>query len=188
MDVANMPKVVPMEEREWFVLFAICVAGKSAKQTQGKVNDYLRIYSRKFTPFQVVQRDVNAGVLGVALRTHRMGQYKRIERAFTEVSKLDVRTDLTVEKLEAIPGIGPKTARFIVLYTNPDADCVPLDTHILKYLKSRGYEGVPKSTPPAGKKYRQLEARFQMEAADHGKSVRQLDTEVWSSYANRGAS
>lgn len=193
MDVSDMPlcpKVVPMEEREWFVLFSICVAGKSAKQTQEKVNSYLRLYGRKFTPFQVVQRDINAGVLDVALRTHSMGQYKRIRKAFEEVVKLDVTKDLTVEKLEAIPGIGPKTARFIVLYTNPDADCVPLDTHILKYLKIKyeHYEDVlgfkiPKSTPTKGPRYQKLEKLFQEEAKKQGKSVRQLDTEVWTSYA-----
>lgn len=184
MDVANMPNIVPMEEREWFVLFAICVAGKSAKQTQRKINDYLHLYNSRLTPFQIVQQDVTAGVLHVALRTHKMGQYKRIEKAFTEVSKLDVAKDLTISKLEAIPGIGPKTARFIVLYTCPNADCVPLDTHILKYLaKEFPDKKVPKSTPPKGNKYNELEALFQECAEIRGVSVRELDTEIWQSYA-----
>jgi len=42
---------------------------------------------------------------------------------------------------------------------------------------------VPKGTPPAGRKYRELELLFQESAKAQGKSVRQLDTEVWQSYA-----
>jgi len=184
MDVSNMPKVVPVEEREWFVLFAICVAGKSAKQTQTKLNQYLG--NVPLSPFEIAQVDIKCEWLGSSLRDCKIGQYSRIEKAFREVIKLDVTKDLTVEKLEAIPGIGPKTARFIVLYTDPDAQCVPLDTHILKYL-AKHYPGakVPKSTPAAGRKYRELELLFQESAKAQGKSVRQLDTEVWQSYAKQ---
>ncbi len=192
MDVANMPTVVPMSEREWFVLFAICVAGKSAKQTQEKLNGYLKgcgYYAvGKWSPFEVVERDIAMGSLMRVLQDVKMGQYKRIERAFREVVKLDVTKDLTVEKLEAIPGIGPKTARFIVLYTQENSNVVPLDTHILKFLATFDYEDilgfkVPKSTPSKGKRYEALERMFQDIARGRGKTVRELDTEVWQSYA-----
>ncbi len=187
MDVSNMPKVVPMEEREWFVLFAICVAGKSAKQTQLKLNSLLSwcAYEGQ-TPFQAIDNEVNTGQLDHAVRLFKMGQYKRIIKAFEAAILLDVKTDLTVEKLEAIPGIGPKTARFIVLYTDPDAQCVPLDTHVLKFLKATYPDlDVPKSTPTKGNKYNFLEKLFQHEAQERGKSVRELDTEVWQSYAKQ---
>jgi thermostable 8-oxoguanine DNA glycosylase len=177
-----MPQTVPMSEREWFVLFAICVAGKSAKQTQAKLNEYLNFGFS--SPFDTVRLDIANNSLLPYLKAVKMGQYKRIEKAFREVVKLDVTKDLTVEKLEAIPGIGPKTARFIVLYTDPDSQCVPLDTHILKYLRSKGFDA-HKSTPPAGKKYRWFEEQFKACAIAAGKTVRELDTEVWQRYAKR---
>jgi endonuclease III len=187
MDVQNMPKVVPMEEREWFVLFAICVAGKSAKQTAKKLNSFLlgaELDAAVWSGWFEWLRNLPDDSLDRAVRFFKFGQYKRIIKAFREVAKLDVTKDLTVEKLEVIPGIGPKTARFIVLYTDPNADCVPLDTHILKFLKEYFPEcKVPKSTPPAGKTYNKLEKMFQEAAKSKGKSVRQLDTEVWQSYA-----
>lgn len=193
MDVSNMPKVVPLEEREWFVLFSICVAGKSAKQTQEKLNGLLKDMAEgtpvhlRPSAFDVVWWADRQGKLGDYLRKHKIGQYTRIEKAFREVVKHDVVTIRpTVEILETVPGIGPKTARFIVLYTNPDADCVPLDTHILKFLAHVfPHEKVPKSTPPAGHKYRYLEELFQRTAKAIGKTVRQLDTEVWQSYAKQ---
>jgi hypothetical protein len=192
MDVENMPQTVPMSEREWFVLFAICVAGKSAKQTQAKLNAFLEDSTPTdwWNPFTIVEILIETGRLMSQLQKHKMGQYKRIEKAFREVVKLDITKDLTVEKLEAIPGIGPKTARFIVLYTDPDSQCVPLDTHILKFLATFNYDDilgfkVPKSTPPAGAKYRRLEQMFQAIAAVRSKTVRELDSEVWQSYAKR---
>jgi endonuclease III len=188
MDVENMPKIVPMEEREWFVLFAICVAGKGARQAQNKLNQYLYpgVDNNIGTPFDVVRHDDDFGKLEERIKLVKLGQYKRIEKAFREVVKLDVTKDLTVGKLEAIPGIGPKTARFICLYTDANFQGVPLDTHILKYL-AKNYPAfdVPKSTPPAGKRYRELEELFQYSAKRENKTVRQLDSEVWQSYARK---
>lgn len=185
MDDNLMPKPRTRAELEWFVLFSIAVAGKSAKQTEQKLIGFLN-WNRfgEESPFIVVQGLSNQGQLRKALELFRFGQYTRIAKAWAKAVTLDVYNDLTVEKLETIPGIGPKTARFIVLYTNPEAECVPLDTHILKYLAKRHPEvKVPKSTPSAGPKYKMLEALFQADAKKQKKTVRQLDTEVWQSYA-----
>lgn len=183
VDPFNLPFPLKLTraEREWFVLFAVAVAGKSAKQTERKMNAYFA-GRYELTPFQWVKIDIQLGNLDNELRGRKFGQYARIEKAWRELVKLDVMKDLSVERLEAIPGIGPKTARFIMLYTDPNFDGVPLDTHILKFLATF-YNDVPKSTPPAGKRYNELEARFQWAAQLRGKTVRELDTEVWKSYA-----
>ena len=184
VDPTNIPKLMTPCQLEWWVLFGICVAGKGAKQTEKKLNALLdwQEGGGGATPFQRIAYLMDNGKLGRTLRFHRIGQYKRINKAFRKAIILDLSYP-TVEMFEAIPGIGPKTARMIMLYYNPQANCVPLDTHILKFLKEQGIPKVPKSTPAAGPTYTRLEKEFQNIAASVSLSVRELDTRVWKSYA-----
>lgn len=192
VDVTNIPDHLSNPQLEWFILFGICVAGKNAAQTQAKLNEFL-LRNRyngldpfDETPFETIHKLVYHSKLTFELAASKFGQYDRIENAMRAgVLNLDV-THLTLRALEQIPGIGPKTARFIILYSQPNATCVPLDTHILKYLRRIGYADAPTTTPPSGKKYAFLERAFLLEAQRQGKSVRQLDTEVWQSYALEG--
>lgn len=170
---------------EWFTLFGICVAGKGAGQTQAKLDAFL---SRNNTcpmhpihsPFDIVRKLIYREKLGTELLTSKFGQYTRIDKAFRAVVQLDV-DHLDLSELES--AVGPKTARMVVLYSDPQAQVVPLDTHILKYLRVIGYVDAPHSTPPMGRTYKFLEEAFVHEAKRQGKTVRQLDTEVWKSFA-----
>jgi thermostable 8-oxoguanine DNA glycosylase len=85
--------------------------------------------------------------------------------------------------LLTIPGIGPKTARMILLYAFPHHAnlWVPLDTHILHWLRDQGYKA-PKGTP-SGRLYLELEECFRKEAVSRGKTTRELDTEIWMKYS-----
>lgn len=185
VDPTLIPKSMTQDQLEWWVLFGICVAGKGAKQTEKKVEAllyHIRNYCAETgSPFELIRYTIQRNSLRWFLEHQKIGQYSRVEKAFTEAVKLDVRK-LTVSRLEEIPGIGPKTARMIVLYSDPTANCVPLDTHILKYLRTKGFNA-PKSTPAKGPTYDLLEKAFQVLAEKQGKTVRQLDTEVWKSYA-----
>lgn len=178
-------------QKEYWVLFGIMVANKSAEQTYKKLNALLSEIERLpihcgggKTPFQLIEVARRFGKLRPLLKKHRTGQYTRIYKAFKSVLYAVDVDKMTVSLLENVYGIGPKTARMIMLYTQPDATCVPLDTHVLKFLaKEYPKKKVPKVTPSAGKTYTELEALFQQAAEKRGKSVRQLDTEVWTSYA-----
>jgi len=64
---------------------------------------------------------------------------------------------VTVDELDAIYGVGPKTSRFFVLHTRPNAYLAVLDTHILKFLKARGVYKVPRTTPQDKAVYERLE-------------------------------
>jgi thermostable 8-oxoguanine DNA glycosylase len=171
---------------EW-ILFGICVANKPARATAEKLDRFLDagVACRwegecAESPFARVRFFIRYKQLGWRLRRFRMGQYKRINRAFREVVKLDLDT-VSVESLEQVHGIGPKTARMIMLYYKPELQVVPLDTHVLKWLKAQGYNA-PKSTP-TGKRYRELEQAFLAEANKMGLSAKELDTRVWQLYA-----
>ncbi len=188
VDPYNLPKLMSRPQLEWWILFGICVAGKSAKQTEAKLNAFLDagIGSRwdgdcVDSPFCRVKFFIKFKKLGWRLRHFKMGQYTRINKAFRAAVNLDL-DNLTIESLESVPGLGPKTARMVILYYQPNAECIPLDTHILKWLRANGYDA-PKSTPPPGKKYRDLELAFIAEGKKRGLTPKEWDTEVWKSYA-----
>jgi hypothetical protein len=186
VDPTDLPPLMSPQQLEWWILFGICVAGKSAKQTEVKLNALLdKMYSRSpaaRSPFEAVRAAIRQDALDDLLQEYKTGKYALYTKAFRKVVYIDTRTRVTVGELIQIPGIGPKTARMIVLYAYPDATCVPLDTHVLKYLRTLGY-GAPMSTPPAGRKYMVLEQAFVMEAEKRGMTVRELDTMVWKFYS-----
>jgi thermostable 8-oxoguanine DNA glycosylase len=167
---------------EWtlqeLIIFAICVAGKQAHRTAQLVNKLIE-QGVGHTPFERIKYLQAKNWLYNALLTLKFGQYDRIYKALTSVVKLDV-SDLSIDKLEACPGIGPKTARLIMLYHKPELECVPLDTHVLGFLRRIGYNA-PRTTPPKGKRYNELEEGFCAEARRRGVSVVALDQDIWRS-------
>ena len=181
----------PWDQRrlqEWF-LFGICVAGKGARQTAGKVDRFLTTIRQRMggktrqTPFALVQFAIDNKFLLKALQENKVGQYGRIEKAMKGMVKIDPAT-VTLEALEQIHGVGAKTARMLLLYTRKDLEVIPLDTHILKWLRANGYDA-PKSTPPPGRKYRELELAFINEGKKRGLTAKEWDTKVWQQYAAR---
>jgi thermostable 8-oxoguanine DNA glycosylase len=85
--------------------------------------------------------------------------------------------------LEKIHGIGPKTARFWILWTRPDARYAALDVHILRWMRERGHKA-PKQTPSAPKTYARLEKAFLAEADKRGLTPRELDFKIWQASAS----
>lgn len=172
---------------QWWLLFAVLVANKPARITTKKLNEFLNIGATS-TPFIVIEYLLRNKALRSRLEWVRTGQYDRIERTFTAlVDGRDIDPRLwTLEKLEGISGIGPKTARWYYLLINPTAKIAALDTHVLKFLRDNGVEKVPKSTPPAGPVYARLEAEFIKWTVKLGLAPRDLDYVAWTVYRNGG--
>lgn len=162
----------------WFI-FGVCVAGKSAKQTAEKVTQFCRPY---MLPFDSIRLMILSGTLEYRLKEVRMGQYKRIEKALKALVLTDP-AQVSFEHLQTI--VGPKTARMLLLYTRPNFTGVPLDTHILKYLHAMGVPKVPAATPSSKREYARLEGAFQEFALMRRLTVKELDTQVWKSYATK---
>lgn len=174
-------------ELEEFLMFAILVAGKTAK-TQAKKLDAFLSFKTKLglpddtTPFEFLEYIKKGFWLRNTMHLHKLGQYKRLESAFRGILEFKGNLkNVSVQDLESVKGIGSKTARFFVLHSRPNVRHAVLDTHILKWMGSLGVN-VPKATPPKNK-YGKLEEKFLELADERNMSVADLDLHIWKTYA-----
>jgi thermostable 8-oxoguanine DNA glycosylase len=179
------------QELEEFLIFSVCVANKDAARTAFAV-DSLLTYLRKFAvkvgfseytlPLQSIKVYLiyhTGDELRNLLRAFKITPHVNKTIALLEViaKKINPRS-CTVEDLEAIRGIGSKTARFFLLHSRPGLRLAALDTHILKWLRDQGVS-TPKTTPPKGSaRYKELELTFLALADKMGKSPATLDLEM----------
>ena len=63
------------------------------------------------------------------------------------------------------------------MHTRPDEQYAALDVHILRWLRTKGYDA-PKGTP-TGERYRELELNFISEAEKRGMTPAELDSAIW---------
>ncbi len=169
---------------EYKLLFSLVVAGKSAKFAEAVMARFLSDKDSEMSPFDWVRLLANTTIVGFGsgllgrLMLVRSGNYTKLERAFRLIveADLDLRV-CTPEDLEKVPGIGPKTSRFLILWTRPNARYAALDTHILKWLRYLGYNAP--LTTPSGKKYAELETIFLTEADKRKIKPAKLDYTIW---------
>jgi thermostable 8-oxoguanine DNA glycosylase len=172
------------EELQGFLLFCIAVAGKNAELTARSVNKLLREFVPQGVPvfwhyFSKPER------LDSDLRAVKIGQYGRIHRAIMQVADLLLGSEtvagLDLCQLLAVYGIGPKTARFFILHTRPGSRVAVLDTHILTWMRNKGY-GVPETaTPQNAARYGRLERAWlaEIETTFPGKTPAEADLLIW---------
>jgi thermostable 8-oxoguanine DNA glycosylase len=169
------------------ILFWIAAAGKKATTAARALNSLLEEGRERFgvsDPFAIL--DSFGDELAESMRSHGMGCYNNKSRSMLALARsgIDLRR-CAVEDLEAIPGIGPKTARCFLIHSRRGVRHAGLDTHILKYMRDMGFDA-PKSTP-AGRKYREIESQF-LELADaSGMSLSEFDLAIWKKYESKGS-
>ncbi len=167
---------------EWKLLYAVIVAGKSAKFADRVMVRLIDDSDPDGYPFDQIRAMILGSDLDNRLRRARSGNYRKFAKCFPKLVKLDAET-CSIEELEAIHGIGGKTSRFFLLWTRPDARYAALDTHVMKFLNRLGHTK-SRQTPPAGTKtYQKLETIFLAIASRMGVSARELDYSVWLSYS-----
>lgn len=184
------------EELEEFLLFALCVAGKTASIQAKKLDQFLSLLRQfymwnkestddvKLSPFELLSDSKEADVL-TCMKEVGLGQYHKLLQGFEDVRHLDVFT-CTLEDLEKCYGVGPKTSRFFLLHSRPDQMFSVIDTHILKELRSLGYK-VPNYTP-SGKTYDRLELIVLYLARQEGLSPADWDLKTWKKYTKNPTS
>ena len=176
-------------ELQEFLVACICVAGKTARIMFPKVHNLLWNTSYTCdTPFESLLKMDSC--LESELRKVGMGKYNILKKTLYELpqkvvsGQLDLRT-CSPEDLECFAGIGMKTSRYFIVHSRKNQQKAILDRHILKFLQQKGYPDIPDTTPSAKKKYLLLEEYFLREVKLSGKSVADLDLEIWASMAKR---
>lgn len=170
-------------ELEEFLLFCIAVTGKTAVIIARQLEDFLTKIQGN-TPYEKLRRVINANTLNLRLKSAKIGQYTRLTKAYTQIVDINPRT-CTIEDLEAIHGIGPKTARYFLLHSRKDQRIIPLDTHMIHYLRENGHTKLT-NTPSSRKEYMRLEQIAISEADKAGKSPADFDLAIWNKYSKFG--
>lgn len=165
------------------LIFSVVVAGKNAKFAHNVCDKLFGNF--KMLPFDVIHHWIKRDVLMYKLKEAKSGNYGKLYKCLPLLIKLNPKT-CTLDELEAIPGIGPKTSRFYHLWIGKETKCAALDTHVLKFLRDLGYKST--KTTPSGKKYKELEQAFLNECKKRGLSPNQLDADVWSAYSSKDQS
>lgn len=172
-------------ELQLVLLFWISAAGKKAMTAARSLDSLMSEGSIKYgvvQPFEVVSSYGES--LASAMKSHGMGCYNNKSKSMLALahSGIDL-SSCSLEELESIKGIGPKTARCFLMHSRPGVRHAGLDTHVLKYMRGLGFD-VPKSTPN-GRRYAEVERAF-LELADaSGVSVAEFDLRIWREYSAR---
>ena len=175
------------DELEERILWWICAAGKNgitaAKCLNTLLNKLKAFWScgDKMSPFDLIKfSDIEN--LKEKMASSGIGCYNIKAKTFKELveSKLNLRT-CSVDDLEKIKGIGCKTSRCFIIHSRPNQQLAGLDRHILNWLRDIGHKNIPISTP-TGNKYKKIETIFLNEVKKSGKSVAELDLEIWNRY------
>lgn len=177
-----MSEPVTQWEIQARLVYAIIVAGKSAKFAEGVIRRLF--YGSDELPFEAITRWVKQGRALEILRTARSGCYQKIWKSFVDIAALDRPDTLdlktcTPAQLQKIHGVGPKTARFFIIWIRPEERFAALDVHVLRWMRANGYPHAPKATPQSPKLYAELEKAFIAEADKRGVTVRELDAKIW---------
>lgn len=173
-------------ELQEFLLFCINVAGKKSSIESPKLEVFIqraKDITKETSPFNCIKKLIELGRLQEIMHWAKLSPYKQRYNSYVDVVKLGDLQKVTLNRLLQVAGIGLKTARFFLSHSREDFDEPMLDTHILQFLRDNGYRHAPKSTPSNVGIYNYYANIFKMFARVSGKSVTDLDLEIWKQYS-----
>ena len=173
-------------ELQEFILFCINVAGKKSAIEAPKLEVFIeraKDITKETSPFNCIRKLIKLGRLNEIMHWAKLSPYAQRYNSYVAVAKIKDLQTVTLNRLLQVPGIGLKTARFFLSHSREDFDEPMLDTHILRYLRDQGYTDAPKSTPSNENTYFYFANIFKNIARQLGKSVTDLDLEIWKQYS-----
>ena len=173
-------------ELEEFILFCINVAGKKSSIEAPKLEVFIeraKNITKETTPFNCIRKLIKLGRLQEIMHWAKLSPYAQRFNSYVSVVTINDLQTVTLNRLLQVPGVGLKTARFFLSHSREDFDEPMLDTHILRFLRDQGYKDAPKSTPSNVGIYNYYANVFKMFARTLGKSVTDLDLEIWKKYS-----
>lgn len=177
-------------ELEEFILFCINVAGKKSAIEAPKLEVFIeraKNITKESTPFNCIRKLIKLGRLNEIMHWAKLSPYAQRYNSYVAVAKIKDLQTVTLNRLLQVPGIGLKTARFFLSHSREDFDEPMLDTHILRFLRDQGYSDAPKSTPTNENTYHYFANIFKNIARQLGKTVTDLDLEIWKQYSGTTA-
>lgn len=183
IDPYNITNFNRSDEELWeFLIFTIAVAGKTARVIARSVDDFLfNSPESTYHPRATLVRMIQNNSVQSNLRRARTGKYGLLEKSINYIiaNKIDLYNS-TPGDLDAIPGVGPKTARFFIVHSRPNQNYAVIDTHVTKWLSELGY-----TVGNIVKEYPQLESYFLAETRARGMTVSDMDLKIWTAYSNK---
>lgn len=193
IDPTNITKFDRTEsELEEFLLFCILVAGKNSNVQAKKLEEFLQhALISIMSPFEQI-KDIHSNkstdLLMYWIKRCKLGQYRRIWKCFTQLLSLQGKlSTCTIDDLEAIYGIGPKTGRFFLTHTRPNQSFGVLDVHLLRHMREDLGIPTPKQTPSSKRQYEKLEAKLLQEVKRSGKTTAEYDLDIWKKYSEKAS-
>jgi len=175
---------------EEVILWWILAAGKNGTTAARCLELFLSTWSlstKTNSPFEIIRKVDSKTSLAQAMKECGIGCYNNKAKSWRHLvnSGIDL-SNCTLDELESIPGIGPKTARCFLIHSRRNQNYAGIDTHLLKFLRLIGYDA-PKSTPSKSK-YVYLEKEFLNIVKKSGKTVAQFDLVIWNYYSKGSSS
>jgi thermostable 8-oxoguanine DNA glycosylase len=210
--INSLPRINPKEitdlnrtkpQKEKFLLFCVLCAGKSSDVMAEKLEQLLDPvdssgprWELRATPLEYLVNLLRSGRLREVLEKHKIGKYdlltkfvEKVKRNFDAriVRNLYPTAEWKREALVTIPGISYKTASLYRMHCFGDKIAC-LDTHVLRWLRTEGFKGVPKASPSNWDTYRHWENVFLGECYKRDVEPNHFDLDLWKQATTKSQS
>jgi len=142
---------------EEHLLFWVCSIGKNSRTAAHCLDLFISLMRKWFrmkgmtpprSPFTMIKKKnelhTNNKWIAAGMKICGIGCYGMKSKTFLALAYGDLNLKTcSVEDLEAVLGIGPKTARCFLIHSRPEQKYAGLDTHILKFMRAKGLQLLP---------------------------------------------